>query len=256
MTGRYLAGAPSGALRAFWAVCLLTLLCASPARAGIVLHVPENRETERVYRAWLAEGAVNAPQPNVAVRMRLRGCTNPGEVERPTRACVHYGRWGQLMDFPDAGYLADPAAAEYVGDLPLKAKLLLLHEAGHVADLQPYLARRWRPAFLGLLGARRAIPAPSKGEPGVRVGAWFLAKLPDGSVVTPAEWFAEAYADCAVWPYEYPPSDLISPGGYGYAPTPDQYKKACRIVRAMEFPAAGTAAAVVARSIHTPRASA
>jgi hypothetical protein len=84
---------------------------------------------------------------------------------------------------------------------------LLYHELGHVFDLR-VLNRRERGVFKRIAGIRRS--------------GWFRGALP------PAEWFADAYAGCAV---RQRLRSRARPTPYGYSPTPGQHARACRLIR-------------------------
>lgn len=206
-------------IAALTASTFLTIVTAAPA---LVIHAPENYDTQTLLRGWAADAAREVPVPSTSIRVRLQGCDTPGAY-----ACLHSGRWGQIIDMPDPSYAVEPSVAGYFGgELALRARLIFIHEIGHAADFQP-VRRPWRAAFVHALGLR-----PIGGTPGLR---WKLAYDANGRVVRPSEWFADAYALCSVWPHEPPPLDMRSPGGYDYAPTPEQHNRACRIVRAMRL---------------------
>jgi hypothetical protein len=84
---------------------------------------------------------------------------------------------------------------------------LLYHELGHVFDLR-VLNRRERGAFKRIAGIRRR--------------GWFRGALP------PAEWFADGYAGCAV---RQRLRGRAAATPYGYAPTPRQHSRVCRLIR-------------------------
>lgn len=209
-------------LRALIAAGAVALVPA-PAQA-IVIHAPQNYEAQALYQQWADDASVNVPVPATSLRVRLTECLkDDGSGVKDGKACVHYGRWGQIMDFPDMTWTTNAAYANYAGLAPLSARMLFLHELGHVADVQPG-PRTQRNAFMGLFGFRRA----------PLLSPWDVANLP-GGVAQPHEWFADAYSLCAIWPHEYPPADALSLVSYDYAPTPEQYERACRIVRALRF---------------------
>lgn len=197
----------------------------APAHA-ITLHAPESYEAQHLLQQWADEAAREVPMPPVSTRVRLQPCSKP----ESSGACVHIGRWGQIIDFPRA-FLDLVGTDQIVANMTLSVRFAFLHELGHVADLRPHNRRPWRAAFRGVFGLRAALPAqPAIGFRGL--DPWLLAYTPADEVARPMEWFADAYAACAIWPHETPPTGL-SMSIYDYAPTPDQHARACRIVRAM-----------------------
>jgi hypothetical protein len=89
---------------------------------------------------------------------------------------------------------------------------LLYHELGHVFDLR-VLNRRERGAFKRIVGIRRS--------------GWFRGGLP------PAEWFADAYAGCALRQRLRRRAPATP---YGYSPSPRQHSRACRLTATAAAP--------------------
>lgn len=200
---------------------------AAPAGA-VTIHAPEDYAIEQTLRAWVDEAALHVPTPDRAIRVRLRRCSKPHSMGG---ACVHYGRWGQIIDFPRE--LMQLAAADDIAPgVSLQVRLAFLHEVGHAADLQARPVRPWRAAFRGIFQLRPTLkPERTIGFRGI--DPWLLAYTPDDAVRRPMEWFADAYAFCAVWPHGPPGAEALS--GYDYAPTSEQHARACRVVRAMRL---------------------
>lgn len=211
-------------------VLFVALLATAPRADAITIHAPDDYAAQRLFQQWADEAAQHVPMPDVPVRVRLRRCSKP---ESAGAACTHVGRWGQIIDLP-AELASMKDADPQWSDMALRVRLLFLHELGHVADLRPADSRPWRPAFRGIFGLRAALgPLPDIGFKGL--DPWLLAYTPANKVARSMEWFADAYAACAVWPHEPIPADLESGGGYDYNPTPEQHARACRVVRAMRL---------------------
>ena len=89
---------------------------------------------------------------------------------------------------------------------------LLYHELGHSFDLL-VLNQHERSRFKRIAGIRRH--------------GWFRGGLP------PAEWFADAYASCAV---RLRLRRAVRPTPYGYAPTRRRHARVCALIRAAARP--------------------
>ena len=199
------------------------LVSAAPAHA-LTIQAPQNYTTQTTLQTWTDTAAAQVPTPNRSIRVRLQPCSKP---ESAGAACVHSGRWGQIIDFPTE-FVNLLGADDVLPGISFNVELTFIHELGHVADAQPG-PRPWRTAFRGVFGLRAALPA----EPALHfrgIDPWLLAYTPDNQVVRPMEWFADAYSFCAVWPHEPPPPD--QPSMYDYRPTPAQHDRACRVIRA------------------------
>jgi hypothetical protein len=97
----------------------------------------------------------------------------------------------------------------------VEPRRLLYHELGHTFDLL-VLNQRERRRFKRIVGVRRH--------------GWFRGGLP------PAEWFADAYASCAV---RVRLRRSVRPTPYGYAPTRRRHARVCALIRAAARPRGG-----------------
>jgi hypothetical protein len=104
-------------------------------------------------------------------------------------------------------YRPRPVIVFYAGERDRAAHYEFMHELGHVVDLL-YLSRRERVAFKRIMGVERR--------------PWW------GGPVPPGEWFADAYAFCALGNRSARSRVFW---GYWYYPSRRQQRRACALIR-------------------------
>ena len=100
----------------------------------------------------------------------------------------------------------------YINRRRAKLPVTLYHELGHLFDLR-VLNNRERNRF------KRIVDRPRR--------AWYAGANPT------SEWFAEAYAFCARYQRI---RSIHKYAVYGYNPTPDEHRAACRLVKRAAAP--------------------
>lgn len=176
------------------AVASVAFLLAAPA-APAVAHPPAPvDEHGRPIRGKVHAWLHQAKVPLVRGRILIR--RTPCPASPSFAGCVFTSRPRVIYLAP---HLSEPGR-------------LLYHELGHTFDLL-VLNGQERRRFKRIVGIRRH--------------GWFGGGLP------PAEWFADAYASCAV---RLQLRRAARPTPYGYAPTRRRHARVCALIRAAARP--------------------
>jgi hypothetical protein len=159
-----------------------------------------------LYQSWVDEAAAHVPVPDLPVTVIQAPCP----IMNATW-CVDRALPARLWTGGNTFYMWEQPGAYAEGDR-LATRLAFLHELGHVFDLLGPGPKGYRRAFARVLQ-----------RPFIQNGRrhWNLD-----------ERFAMAYSFCAMYPH-YADAAFARTvwWGYGYAPTPAQYERACYVIR-------------------------
>ena len=194
-------------LRAVCVVALVAAIAASATASASARPTLVGGDAQTpLYQSWVDEAAAVVPVPDLPVTVIQAPCPLMDATW-----CVDRNPPARLWTGGSTLYLWEhPETYDEGGRLMVR--LAFLHELGHVFDLVGPGPKGYRKAFARTLG--RPLIRGARGR-------WSLD-----------EQFAMAYSFCAMYPH-YADAAFARTvwWGYGYAPTPAQYERACFVIR-------------------------
>lgn len=207
---------------------LAVFVAPAPAAQGAlrVETIPPSPGAQALYQSWTDQAARNVPLHDGTLKVHLTDCHGR------TLACVEEGQDGEdVVRIPDLSYLF--AGEGYRERDREQVRALWLHELAHVVDARTTGPRAYRASFRWAMG----YPAAdfSLLDPQSDAYGWSVSEpLADGRRVRIWEHFADAWGWCARDP-DRRPASAAADSGHGFAPTDEQYRRACWAVSQMRF---------------------
>lgn len=194
---------------------LLIILVVTPTAAQATTTLAgEESQTQALFQSWIASSL--APTPNVTVPLHFDAC--PQNIAPNATWCTDQRTHG-IWTGADYGYLW--RSPSYSDRDHLVVQLTFLHELGHVID-NTVGPKDYRRRFAQIMGYRKG-------------GDWLDAQTNDGKWVRPDEQFAMAYGFCSLYAHYDDAAYARSVWwGYSYAPSKDQFERACHLVRSLD----------------------